>query len=341
MRTVQPEPTRARAMIYHALAEAMAWPVAGMGELLLDAAQAGGEALGSAACGKAILALAELHSSDLEQLRKSYSYLIASPDRRPVALYESLHCQGRLGGPATWQVERHYRALGLGPVDGELPDHASVELAFLGHLATAEAGAQVTEDGQLVVRLRAEQHRFLHTHAGAWLPNVGGALAAADDPFYSAVGCLLSEFLAEELTGRQPGSQTRDRLPALRDPMGCTLCGLCVSSCPQGALRVIESAAETALTLNPSQCAGCDRCVRICPEKALSLSTATPTGSQAGAANGTDHQVLRQSLRAACPGCGRPTVSQAELGAVLARLQADPATQQRLSLCVECKSGST
>jgi ferredoxin len=327
-------------MIYHALAEALAWPVAGMDELLLDAAQAGAEALGSAACRKAILALAELHSSDLEKLRKSYSYLIASPDRRPVALYESLHCQGCLGGPATWQVEGHYRALGLSPVDGELPDHASVELTFLGHLATAEAEAQVTEDGQLVARLRAEQHRFLHTHAGAWLPNVGGALAAADDPFYAAVGCLLSEFLAEELTGRQGGGQTRAGLPALRDPGGCTLCGLCVGSCPQGALRVIESTVETALTLNPSQCISCDRCVRICPEEALSLSPATPTGSQAGAANGTDHQVLRQSPRAACPHCGRPTVSQAELGAVLVRLQADAATQQRMSLCIDCKSGS-
>jgi ferredoxin len=326
-------------MVYHALAEALGGPVPGIESLLLDAVTAGARVLGSAACQRAVLALAECSVSSIEALRDGYNYLpapvaqlqaIANPGRQPVALYESLHRQGGLGGQVTWDVERHYRALGLAPVDGELPDHASVELAYLGHLATAEAEARAVCNDRLVARLRAEERTFLRIHAGTWLPDVGVAMAAAGEPFYAIVGRVLSGFLSEELIGRKLNGQTGARHPTLKDPAVCTLCGLCVGSCPPNALRVIESATETALTLDPAHCTGCDRCVRICPEGALLLSL--------GAANRSGRQIVWQSARVGCPNCGRPTVSQAELDAVFARLQPDPTVQQRLRLCVECKS---
>jgi ferredoxin len=326
-------------MVYHALAEALAGPVPGIELLLLDAVTAGAQVLGSAACQRAVLALAECPVSSVEALRDGYTCLpapvaqlqvTANPGRQPVALYESLHRQGGLGGQVTWDVERHYRALGLAPIDGELPDHASLELAYLGHLATAEAEARIVCNDRLVARLRAEQHTFLRIHVGTWLPDVGVAMAAAGEPFYAIVGRVLSGFLSEELIGRKLNGQTGARLPTLKDPTVCTLCGLCVGSCPPNALRVIESATKTALTLDPAQCTGCNRCVRICPEGALLLSL--------GAANRAGWQIVRQSARVGCPKCGRPTVSQAELDAVFARLQPDPTVQQRLRLCVECKS---
>jgi TorA maturation chaperone TorD/ferredoxin len=329
---------RARALVYEALAEALAGPVPGIERLLLDAVIAGARSLRSAACQSAALALVECPAPRLEALRQSYARLVSSPGRRPVVLYESLHRQGRLMGPATWDVERLYRALGLAPVDGEVPDHASLELAFLGHLAAAEAEARATEDGRLVARLKAEQQRFLRAHAGAWLPDVGAALVAlTDDPFYVAVGHLLSGFLSEELSGRKRAGQIGLRLPTLKDPAACTLCGLCVGSCPVGVLCVSESGMETKLVLNPSQCVGCNRCANTCPQQVLSLWTC----SQAGAAHGAGNQILRHSPRATCPKCGQPTVSQAELNAVFARLQVDPVTQHRLSLCVSCKLSST
>lgn len=336
MDAAPPERARARATIYHALAEVLAGPTSGIQNLLLEAATAGAQVLDSAACQKVALTLAELPTASLEALHRRYMRLINNPGWRPVALYESLHRQGCLMGQLTREVELRYRISGLAPVDGELPDHASVELAYLGHLVEAEAEARLDGNRQLVARLKAEYHDFLRTHVGAWLPEVGGTLAAAGDSFYAAAGHLLSGFLAEELAGRKRNGQTGVRLPTLQDPATCTLCGLCIGSCPLGALWVIESATETALVLNSAQCVGCNRCVRICPEGVLHLRT----GGWSGAANGTGCQIMRQSPRAECPDCGRPTVSQAELEAIFARLQPDPATQQRLCLCVECKSWS-
>lgn len=330
--SAQPAAARGRALVYHALAEALAGPIPGIGSLLLDAVTAGARALGSAACQKAVLALAEFPMPCIEALEDSYAYLITgSGQQQPVVLYESLHRQGRLAGQLTWEIERHYQALGLALVDGELPDHASVELAFLGHLAAVEAEARTAGDNRLVTRLRAEQRAFLRTHAGAWLPDVGVAMAAAAErSFYTIVGRMLSGFLSEELVGRKLNGQTGARLPTLKEPAACTLCGLCVSSCLLGALRVIESASQTTLAMNVEQCIGCNRCVRTCPEEALLLSS--------GAANVTGCLVMRDSPRAACLHCGRPTVSLAELDAVFARLRPDPTMQQHLSLCVECKS---
>lgn len=340
--TLQPDDTapRARAMIYQALAEALAGPTPGIQESLLEAVTIGARVLDSIACQKAALTLAELPVTGPEVLGRNYTRLIANPGRRPVALYESLHRGAGLMGQVTWEIERHYRALGLAPTEGESPDHASVELAFLGHLAAAEAEARTASDGRLVARLKAEQHTFLRSHAGTWLPEVGVALATADNRFYAAVGRLLNEFLAEEVAGRKQNGRTRVRFPALKNPDACTLCGLCVGSCPLGALRVIESATETALTLNPAQCIGCNRCGRTCPEGVLHLSPATEPINRPGLAHGPGYRVMRQSSRLGCPDCGRPTVSQAELDAVLARLKPDPAMQQRLCLCVECKSWS-
>jgi ferredoxin len=325
-------------MIYHALAEVLAGPTPGIQNLLLEAATTGAQLLDSAVCQQVALTLAELPAVGLEALHGCYARLINNPGRRPVALYESLHRQGCLMGQLTREVEQRYQMLGLAPVDGELPDHASVELAYLGHLVEAEAEARLDGNRQLVARLKAEYHYFLCTHVGTWLPEVGSMLAAAGDSFYAAVGHLLGGFLTEELTSRKRNGQTRARFPTLKDPATCTLCGLCVGSCPLGGLQVIESATETALMLDPAQCIGCNRCVRTCPEGALHLSSATRIGNKSGAVDGVSYQLIRQSPRAQCPNCGRPTVSQAELEAVFARLQPDLATQQRLYLCVECKS---
>ncbi len=329
---------RARAQVYHALAEALAGPVPGIQRLMLDATTVAAREFGSPACRDAALSLAGLPMPGVDELQKGYARLTNSPDRRPLPLYESLYRYGHLAGSAMWEVADWYRAAGLEPATGELPDHASMELAFLGHLAEAEAEAWANGNSQLVARLRAEQRRFLKEHVANWLPEVGARLAAGDDPFYVVVGRLLSEFLSEELKGRKHEQQAKVRLPALTQPADCTLCGLCVGSCPLGALGIVETESETALMLDPSRCVGCDRCERICPEGILVLGAGPGAPGRVEAASRTRHRVLRQSPRATCPRCGRPTVSQAELDAVFARLEPNEVTQALLRLCVDCKA---
>ena len=337
----QPEVASTRALIYHALAEALASPLPGPADLLLDAVQIGARVIGSAACRRAARALAELSATDVEVPPRYDALPIFASGGRPVALYESLHRHGRIGGQATWEVEQHYRGLGLAPANGELADHASVELAFLGHLAAGESEAWKEEDGLLAGHLRAEQKLFLSTHAGVWLPEVGAALAATDVPFHAVVGHLLRNYLTEEMSVRKRGVHRSGQLPYLKDATGCTLCGLCAGSCPRGALRMLETSSATALSLNPSQCNGCGRCAGICPDGLLDLCAADQTGWQVGATDGDEYRTLRQDGRAACPSCSKPTVSQAELDAVFSRLRPNPDMQHRMSLCVECKLAIT
>jgi ferredoxin len=339
MQAVSSRTARARAKVYYALADVLADPTRESWEWLLDAVLIGARLLGSAGCQRAMLALLKGRGRSSEALAESYARLLASRGCRPIPLYESLHRQGTLMGQHARDVERQYRALGLSPADGELPDHASVELTFLGHLAAAEADARAAGDGRLVARLRLAQRHFLRTHAGAWLPDVGARLAAVDDPFFAAVGNLLSEFLSEELAGRTRNGGAPAGVPTLIEPATCTLCGLCVGSCTAGALRVIETHTETSLVLDPARCTGCGRCEGVCPEQTLELSSVS--SYRAPATNGRGQRVLRQSRRAACPGCGRPTVSQAELEAVFARLQPDAVRERRMCLCIDCKSWTT
>lgn len=327
------ETNQARAQVYHALAEALAEPFPGLQEFLLAATMAGAQILGSAACRKAALRLAELPAIRIQTLGNGYRQAVFGDGKRPLALYESLFRQGRLAGEATVDVARCYQALGVSPAEGELPDHASVELAFLGYLVAAEAEAWDGSDGRLAARLRAKQRSFLRTHAAAWLPQLGHALAAGPDPFYTIVGRLLRGFLYEEVASRRRQAGQGGRVPTLVDAAACTLCGLCIGSCATDALAMVETGEETALTLDPARCVACRRCVRTCPEGVLAMAAPGRCSSAEEVP-----QVMRRSPRVTCPACGRPTVSQAELAAVFARLEADWETQARLSLCVDCKS---
>ena len=45
----------------------------------------------------------------------------------------------------------------------------------------------------------------------------------------------------------------------------CTGCGLCVESCPNDALRLVEGVAQ----LDEARCSACEACVEACPEGAI------------------------------------------------------------------------
>jgi len=55
----------------------------------------------------------------------------------------------------------------------------------------------------------------------------------------------------------------------------CAGCGLCVESCPRGAIHLIEGAAR----INPALCIGCGICARSCPQGAIEATV--PVGWRA------------------------------------------------------------
>lgn len=324
-----------RSQLYDMLAQTLSDPAVMAGypreSLLAETVITGAAELGSAACRRALFALEELPPIAGEEIRKRFELATSRPGRRPLALYESLATTGRLLGPAVEQVEAIYRQWGLEPED-DLPDGASVELAFMAFLTAAEAEAISTGATGQVRELRNAQRTFLQEHILPWMPQLGRALAASEDPYIMPIGHLLEEFLREDqlrlLTPRQ--GRSRADIPFVVDGERCSLCGFCVQTCPTGALWVGENEAETSLLLNPDRCIGCAKCLPVCPDSALRMTSRNGVGQGPVA--------LHRSERARCPHCGAATVSQAELNAVFARLEAGPDLRYRLSLCNRCKA---
>ncbi len=325
--------TIARAIVLDALAQALSDPAilagAPASSPLADILSSAVSELGSAACRRALFALAELPPADADDLQRRFQAIVQAPDRRPVPLYESMALHGRLMSPAAYELVQLYRQYGLEP-NGELPDSASVELAFLAMLVEAEADALLAEEKNEAQRWRKIQRQFLNEHIMTWLPLVGRALARSGDPHITVLGHLLTDFLQEEQLRvlMNQRRKSKGNIPFV-DGEACGLCGFCVQTCPTGALWVSENDTATYLVLKPESCIGCAKCLPVCPDDALRMvgrpQQLSPT------------IILHQSPRVHCPRCGAATVSRAELDAVFSRLEADAQLRYRLSLCESCK----
>lgn len=281
----------------------------------------------SGAARRAVKPLTEIRAESLTARRRRHTLLFAGPGRPRFWLYESAFLSGRMLSPETFAVERLYRAAGLETVGAELPDHASMELAFLAHLAKLpEDSAPAPRSGVLRKSPGSLERRFLEKHAGRWLPALGHALARSGDEVYAPIGKLLADWLEEAI---RPRAVVRGaRLPVIQRAEACGLCGFCVQICPTRALAVRETSTATTLVLNAAACVGCARCERICEMHALTMNY-LPENSELL----TGWRVLRQSPRALCPACGLPTISQAELHFVETRI-GHPAW---LDYCLECR----
>jgi nitrate reductase assembly molybdenum cofactor insertion protein NarJ/Pyruvate/2-oxoacid:ferredoxin oxidoreductase delta subunit len=315
--------------LYQGLAEALAEPpswLAGPGrewplfELAVAAAPT------SEAVRRAAVAMAEIPADSLAARRRRYRALFGGAGRPRFWLHESAYRSGRIYGQDTLAVAKVYEAVGLTVSDAELPDHASLELAFLAFVA-----GQQEKDPSNAGQWRQLERRFITRHAGRWLPQLGQALAAAGDAVYGPIGQLLAGWLPE--SGQRPRRQPVGgvSLPGISEPELCGLCGFCVQVCPTRALAIRETESETILVLAVPACLACGHCIAVCDGRALRLA---PPGDQAEVADGRIN--LRRSPRHKCPGCRQPTVSQAELDYV-ARQIGQPAW---LAYCLDCRSGS-
>ena len=291
----------------------------------------------SPAARRAILSLREIPAESLERRRERYDSLFNGTNGRPCLwLYESAARTGRILGPETFAVAKLYCAAGLEPNFGaELPDHASLELAFLAHLAE-----QSESDIEHAVEWRALEWQFLKEH-GDWLTQLGRALANSDDEVYMPIGAFLADWLTEsgqknisqKETARRPPSTGHGLLPTIPCAEDCTLCGFCVQVCPAHALAVRENESDTLLVLNAPLCIGCGKCERICETKAITLVSDSPQPITPNSQPATCNIALHRSPRAVCPSCGKPTVSRAELDYVSVQL-GSPAW---LDYCLDCR----
>ncbi len=288
--------------------------------------------LGQPVLSQAVTAMAEvMRGSRLASCKA----LFVGNGRPPVMLYESWHVDGRLPSPATFALQTVYRQAGLELV-GELPDHAAVELEFLSFLAEREE-----EDAGQAQKWRSVRRHFLKEHANRWLPQVARRLAQADDGAWAAVGLLLTAVLALPDRPRSSHTSTMLGLPMMTAVEECTLCGFCVQTCPTRALRISEDEQATRLYLLPDFCIHCGKCETVCDERVLVMNggMATETActeylGKLGTGSVEVAVLLRQSPRASCPRCGRPTVSQAEIDAIVSRLGEHPAW---LDYCLNCR----
>ena len=267
--------------------------------------------------------LAGIPSESHDQRRRRYASLFASGGPH-FWLYESAALTGKILGPQTFELAKLYRAAGLEVEGAELPDHISIELAFLSLF--------VGRDG-----IPTYEKQFLEQHSN-WMIHLGRALAHSADEVYAPIGSLLADWLSERMAQGKGldtaglGHQITNyelripSLPIIPRADDCTLCGFCVQVCPTHALRINEDAENTLLKLSPEDCIGCGKCERICEFHAMQMQPA---------ADDKRPVILRQSPRVRCQTCGEPIVSQAELDFVAAQI----GSPDWLHLCLDCRAG--
>lgn len=264
---------------------------------------------------------------------QAYRRLFLGPGRPVVSPYESVHLEGQLMGASAARVVESYAEanLRLSPDEHELPDHVSIELAFMAYLAEQE---QCDPDQAEVWRER--QRRFLLDHLGRWLPLFCQKVEASRmHPFYSE---------AAQITRQLVGSDMAEFLPSVRkrryaniclevDRARCTLCSLCTDGCPKDALHVASTPAQLSLLFDPSHCNGCRVCLRLCPEQAINLKRNPPQDFPVLATK----QVVAVADRAVCPECHRPHVAEPWLDRLAERMGGGAFALHTLRLCPFCK----
>ncbi len=138
----------------------------------------------------------------LDRLAIDYTQLFHGPVER-ISPYECIQLgdSEELMGAAADEVRRFMADAGFAvtPESGELPDHISVELAFMAELARREASALEADDSKTAEFIESLQRRFLAAHLGRWAERFARKVwDRAKTPFYAAMAELLSGHIADE-----------------------------------------------------------------------------------------------------------------------------------------------
>jgi TorA-specific chaperone len=137
-----------------------------------------------------------------DRLAIDYTQLFHGPVER-ISPYECIQLGDgdELMGAAADEVRQFMAEVGFAvpPESGELPDHISVELAFMAELARREAEALEADDRKTAEFTESLQRRFLAAHLGRWAERFARKVwDRATTPFYAAMAELLSGYIADE-----------------------------------------------------------------------------------------------------------------------------------------------
>lgn len=274
--------------------------------------------------------LAKIPRRNYEKCYQEFNDVFYPAGRMPLMLYESYYVDGRILGPTTFHIQNYYHQYALQVGDAELADHISVELSFWAYVGTLLAGSheQFTLGRKVAIDFGAK-------HSPIWMLNIGEYLSKQTKAEWKVVGNLLVQAVNDIGTWiSHAGLQQHHGLKKAREHTlrpdipkveNCNLCGFCVQVCPTKALIIYEDEKITSLRLDVGRCVSCRKCERVCESNVIVMKDKL-----------SNQKVieLRQSNRALCPKCGRPTVSQAELAAVVKMLGEHPVY---LDYCLECR----
>lgn len=143
----------------------------------------------------------------------------------------------------------------------------------------------------------------------------------------------LGTFAAEARALGGSGSAWGDHVPAASVSVraeACTLCALCATACPSGALAVADGEGAKALTFSRDACDGCGLCVRACPEKVVTLRRGLDLAAPA-----TPSRLAAVGVHA-CRTCGKALPPDPVLARVKARGDA-AAWTRLLEHCPACR----
>ncbi len=275
-------------------------------------------------------------------LCRAYTRLFLGPGRPIAHPYESVYVEGQLLGEAAVQVAASYAEAGLrlSISERELPDHVSVELAFMAYLA-----AQEESDPAVAEMWRQLQRQFLFEHLARWLPQFCEKVEKSNaHPFYCEAVRAVKELVEQDVTlllppARQLSStdRPRRRFPNIHltvDLSLCSLCTLCADSCRFGALTISSTPTTLSLSFDLARCNGCRECLRLCPEKAVTIERRSPLAVPPS----SKKKVVATAPRVICPDCNRPHIAEPWLERLADRLGVEESIHYSLALCPLCKA---
>ncbi len=227
------------------------------------------------------------------------------------------------------------------------PGLVLAQLEFMHCLAEAESEYIMEELEQAVSACRRRQVSFLRGNVRTCLPRLSRTLSESSDSDFLKLLVTATDMFTE-MDARDLSLSLRNKtgeagynasLPggdmqavSLRvDGSSCSLCGVCIRSCPNAALTLDTKEGALKLRHFRPRCDNCEACVRSCPEAAMTLA--------AGAGESQDVGVLIAREMSLCTRCGRLNESAPILDAVVERLGKDfsPNLLDKLSLCEKCR----